>query len=97
MAPTEILAEQHFRQFQNFLTPLGLSTVLVVGKQGVKQRREVHQALFSGQAHIAVGTHALLEDAVEFQNLGLIVIDEQHRFGVKQRARLKGKSRSPEL
>lgn len=97
MAPTEILAEQHFRQFQNFLTPLGLSTVLVVGKQGAKQRREIHQALFSGQAHIAVGTHALLEDAVEFQNLGLIVIDEQHRFGVKQRARLKGKSRSPEL
>ncbi|MDX2105089.1 MAG: ATP-dependent DNA helicase RecG [Candidatus Melainabacteria bacterium] len=97
MAPTEILAEQHYRQFQNFLTPLGLNTVLVIGKQGAKQRREIHQALYNGQAHIAVGTHALLEDAVEFQNLGLIVIDEQHRFGVKQRARLKVKSKSPEL
>lgn len=97
MAPTEILAEQHYRQFQNFLTPLGLNTVLVIGKQGAKQRREIHQALLNGQAHIAVGTHALLEDAVEFQNLGLIVIDEQHRFGVKQRARLKVKSKSPEL
>jgi len=97
MAPTEILAEQHHRQFQNLLTPLGLNTVLVVGKQGAKQRREIHQALFNGQAQIAVGTHALLEDKVEFQNLGLIVIDEQHRFGVKQRARLKVKSKSPEL
>lgn len=97
MAPTEILAEQHYRQFQNFLTPLGLNTVLVIGKQGAKHRREVCQALFNGQAHIAVGTHALLEDAVEFKNLGLIVIDEQHRFGVKQRARLKVKSKTPEL
>ncbi len=97
MAPTEILAEQHFRQFQRLLTPLGLSCTLVLGKHGAKQRREIRQGILSGQAHIAVGTHALLEDDVEFQNLGLIVIDEQHRFGVKQRARLKAKSLSPEL
>lgn len=97
MAPTEILAEQHFRQFQRLLTPLGLKTCLVVGKQGQKERRLIRQEILSGQVHIAVGTHALLEDDVEFQNLGLIIIDEQHRFGVKQRARLKMKSQAPEL
>lgn len=97
MAPTEILAEQHFRQFERLLAPLGLRCTLVLGKQGVKQRREIHQQLLSGQVHIAVGTHALIEDKVEFDNLGLIIIDEQHRFGVKQRARLKAKSQSPEL
>jgi len=97
MAPTEILAEQHFRQFQRLVTPLGLKCVLLLGKQGVKERRAVRQELVSGQAHIAVGTHALIEDDVEFQKLGLIIIDEQHRFGVKQRARLKAKSQSPEL
>jgi ATP-dependent DNA helicase RecG len=97
MAPTEILAEQHYRQFQRLLTPLGLRCALVLGKQGVKERRAVRQDIVSGQVHIAVGTHALLEDDVEFQNLGLIVIDEQHRFGVKQRARLKAKSLNPEL
>ncbi len=97
MAPTEILAEQHFRQFQRLLTPLGLRCALVLGKHGVKERRLVRQEIASGQVHIAVGTHALLEDDVEFPNLGLIIIDEQHRFGVKQRARLKAKSLSPEL
>jgi ATP-dependent DNA helicase RecG len=97
MAPTEILAEQHYRQFQRLLTPLGLKCALVVGKQGQKERREVRASLLNGQINIAVGTHALIEDNVEFQNLGLIIIDEQHRFGVKQRARLKAKSQSPEL
>lgn len=97
MAPTEILAEQHYRQFQRLITPLGLRCCLVIGKQGQKERREVRQQLLAGQINIAVGTHALLEQDVEFQNLGLIIIDEQHRFGVKQRARLKAKSQSPEL
>lgn len=97
MAPTEILAEQHYRQFQRLVTPLGLKCALVLGKHGVKERRAVRQEILTGQTHIAVGTHALLEDDVEFKNLGLIVIDEQHRFGVKQRARLKAKSQSPEL
>ena len=97
MAPTEILAEQHYRQFQRLITPLGLKTCLVVGKQGQKERRQVRQEILSGQIHVAVGTHALLEDDIEFKNLGLIIIDEQHRFGVKQRARLKMKSQAPEL
>lgn len=97
MAPTEILAEQHYKQFSRLLAPLGLKAGFVVGKQGVKERRQVLQDIASGQVHVAVGTHALLEDSVEFPNLGLIVIDEQHRFGVKQRARLKAKSMSPEL
>jgi len=97
MAPTEILAEQHFRQFQNLITPLGLRCAAVLGKQGQRERKLVRQELLSGQIHIAVGTHALLEDDVEFANLGLVIIDEQHRFGVKQRARLKAKSSAPEL
>jgi ATP-dependent DNA helicase RecG len=97
MAPTEILAEQHFRQFERWLTPLGLRAALFVGKQGVKERRQVQQALLSGQVNVAVGTHALIQDDVEFNKLGLIVIDEQHRFGVRQRAKLKAKGYNPEL
>lgn len=97
MAPTEILAEQHFRQFQRWLTPLGLSCALLLGKQGVKERRQVQQGLQSGQVHVAIGTHALIQDDVEFRNLGFVVIDEQHRFGVKQRAQLKAKGKNPEL
>lgn len=97
MAPTEILAEQHYQQFQRLITPLGLRCAVVLGKQGLKARRQIRQEILSGQIHITVGTHALLEEDVEFSNLGLIVIDEQHRFGVKQRAKLKAKSLSPEL
>lgn len=97
MAPTEILAEQHFRQFQKWLTPLGLRCALFLGKQGTRERKEMQQALLTGQVNIAVGTHALIQDDVEFNKLGLIIIDEQHRFGVKQRAKLKGKGLNPEL
>jgi ATP-dependent DNA helicase RecG len=97
MAPTEILAEQHYRQFQKWLTPLGLRCALLLGKQGVKERRAIQQDLASGQVHVAVGTHALIQDDVEFQKLGFVIIDEQHRFGVKQRARLKAKGTNPEL
>jgi ATP-dependent DNA helicase RecG len=97
MAPTEILAEQHYRQFQKLLTPLGLRSALLLGKQGLKERRQIQQDLLSGQIHVAVGTHALIQDGVEFANLGLIIIDEQHRFGVKQRAKLKAKGQNPEL
>lgn len=97
MAPTEILAEQHYRQFQKWLSPLGLKTALLLGKQGVKERRLVQQGLAGGQVHVAVGTHALIQDDVEFANLGFVVIDEQHRFGVKQRASLKAKGKNPEL
>jgi len=97
MAPTEILAEQHYRQLQRWLTPLGLRSALVTGKQGQRERRQIQQDLLSGQVHVAVGTHALIQDGVEFRNLGLIIIDEQHRFGVKQRAALKAKGQNPEL
>lgn len=97
MAPTEILAEQHYRQFQKWLTPLGLRCGLFLGKQGTRERREMQQALLNGQMNIAVGTHALIQDDVEFANLGFIIIDEQHRFGVKQRAKLKAKGMNPEL
>lgn len=97
MAPTEILAEQHFRQFQKWLTPLGLRCALFLGKQGTRERRSMQQDLLSGQVHVAIGTHALIQDDVEFAKLGLIVIDEQHRFGVKQRAKLKAKGYNPEL
>ncbi len=97
MAPTEILAEQHYRQFSRFLLPLGLKCALVLGKQGIKERRQIQQDLMSGQIHLAVGTHALIQEGVDFKNLGLIIIDEQHRFGVKQRAQLKAKGQNPEL
>lgn len=97
MAPTEILAEQHYRQFVRWLTPLGLRCALLLGKQGARERRQTQQDLLSGQVHIAVGTHALIQEGVEFANLGLITIDEQHRFGVKQRAALKAKGQNPEL
>jgi ATP-dependent DNA helicase RecG len=97
MAPTEILAEQHYRQFQRWLTPLGIRCALLLGKQGVKERKLIQQDLSSGQIHVAIGTHALIQDEVEFQKLGFVIIDEQHRFGVKQRARLKAKGTNPEL
>ncbi len=97
MAPTEILAEQHYRQFVRWLTPLGLRCALLLGKQGQKERRQIQQDLLTGQVHVAVGTHALIQEGVEFKNLGLIIIDEQHRFGVKQRAALKAKGQNPEL
>ncbi len=97
MAPTEILAEQHYRQFQKWLSPLGLRCALLLGKQGAKDRRIVQQELLNGQVNIAIGTHALIQDDVEFNRLGFVIIDEQHRFGVKQRANLKAKGLNPEL
>ena len=97
MAPTEILAEQHYNQCQKFISPLGLKCALVLGKHGTRERKETRAAIASAEINLIVGTHAILEDDVEFKNLGLIIIDEQHRFGVKQRARLKAKSQAPEL
>lgn len=97
MAPTEILAEQHYRKFIEWLTPLGLKAGLFVGKSGAKERRELRQSLLNGQIHIAVGTHALIQDDVEFDNLGVVVVDEQHRFGVRQRTLLKNKGNHPEM
>ena len=100
MAPTEILAEQHYKNFISWFTPLGLSVGLFVGKHGAKIKREQRQSLKNGQINIAVGTHALIQQGVEFNNLGLVVIDEQHRFGVKQRSELKNKgteNKTPEM
>ena len=97
MAPTEILATQHYKNFSNWLTPLGLSVGLFVGKNTAKQRREMLTGLKNGQIHVAVGTHALIQEGVEFNNLGAIVIDEQHRFGVKQRNALLNKGKMPQM
>lgn len=88
MAPTEILAEQHFHKISAYIEPLGLKAVRLVGSQTTRERKEALAALLSGEAHIAVGTHALIEETVQFKNLGLAVVDEQHKFGVMQRARL---------
>lgn len=88
MAPTEILAQQHFKSITKLLTPMGISVELLTGTVKGKARKEVLNGLESGAVKVAVGTHALIEDTVKFENLGLAVIDEQHRFGVGQRARL---------
>lgn len=92
MAPTELLAEQHFRTLNAWLNPLDLRCGLLTGKLGKRQRGEVLDDLASGQVHLAVGTHALFQEAVQYQRLGLVIIDEQHRFGVHQRLALKEKA-----
>ena len=97
MAPTEILAQQHYYNLQKWLTPMGLSVGLFLGSQGKKVREKFRTDLRNGQMNIAVGTHALIQDDVDFNNLGAIVVDEQHRFGVKQRNVLKKKSQNPQI
>ncbi len=92
MAPTEILAEQHFRTFKQLLAPLKIEVALLLGSQSRSERETYRKALRSGFCKIAVGTHALLSDDVAFERLGLVVVDEQHRFGVRQRALLRAKS-----
>ncbi len=91
MAPTEVLAEQHFANVSRYLEPTGVKVVLLTGATGVKARREIHSGLLDGSIGIIIGTHALIEDTVAFKNLGLAVVDEQHRFGVEQRAKLWNK------
>ena len=97
MAPTEILAQQHYNNLIQWLTPLGLSVGLFLGSQGKKVRESFQKDLRNGQTNIAVGTHALIQDNIEFNNLGAIVVDEQHRFGVKQRNILRKKSQNPQM
>lgn len=97
MAPTEILAQQHYNNLQQWLTPLGVSVGLFLGSQGKKVREKFRTDLRNGQMNIAVGTHALIQEDVDFNNLGAIVVDEQHRFGVKQRNILKKKSQNPQM
>ncbi len=91
MAPTEVLAQQHYANIQKYLKPTSVQCALLTGSTPQKERRAIHAALEDGSLGILVGTHALLEDNVVFRNLGLAVIDEQHRFGVDQRARLWAK------
>ena len=91
MAPTEILAEQHFRKLITWLEPLGIQTAWLTGSQKAKERREALAMIASGQAMLVVGTHAVIQDKVIFKNLALAIIDEQHRFGVAQRLALRSK------
>lgn len=95
MAPTEILAQQHYRTIQKFLGDLDIKIGLLTGSTSKKNREELHESLESGRMQILIGTHALIEEKVRFSNLGLAVIDEQHRFGVAQRAKLWKKNRFP--
>ena len=92
MAPTEVLAQQHFKNIQKFLAPTGVRSALLTGSSKTSERREIHAGLEDGSIGIIVGTHALIEDNVIFRNLGLAIIDEQHRFGVEQRSKLWRKS-----
>lgn len=95
MAPTEILATQHFETISAMTAKIGLNVKLLTGSTRAKERRIIDEQLRDGSLHILVGTHAVIEDKVQFRNLGFVVIDEQHRFGVAQRARLWAKSQVP--
>ncbi|MBQ8887054.1 MAG: ATP-dependent DNA helicase RecG [Candidatus Gastranaerophilales bacterium] len=97
MAPTEILAQQHFNNFVKWLTPLGINVALFTSSNSKKLRTKLETDLRNGQINIAVGTHSLIQDNIEFNNLGAIVIDEQHRFGVKQRNLLRTKAEIPQM
>jgi ATP-dependent DNA helicase RecG len=97
MAPTEILAEQHFRTLAEFLKGLSINVRLLIGGQRKKLREDVLEDIRRGSAQIVVGTHALVEEKVEFAKLGLVIVDEQHRFGVMQRATLRAKGMNPDV
>lgn len=97
MVPTEILAEQHFKNAERLLDPLGVKLGLLTGRTKAKERKEILTQLLSGKIHFLIGTHALIEDWVQFQSLGLVIIDEQHRFGVAQRGQLKNKGGHKEV
>lgn len=97
MAPTEVLAEQHYRKLVSWFNLLHLPVELLTGSTKTAKRREIHSQLQNGELPLLVGTHALIQDPVKFHKLGLAVIDEQHRFGVQQRARLLGKGESPHV
>ncbi len=97
MAPTEILAEQHFASLQKLFEPLGITVALLTGSMTPKQKKLVRQRMETGEVQLAIGTHALLTDATVFRDLGLVIADEQHRFGVAQRSRLSDKGEDPHL
>ncbi len=95
MAPTEILANQHYESITKFLDDMPVRVKLLTGSTPSSERKKIHEELMNGELHILIGTHALIEDTVQFKNLGLVVIDEQHRFGVAQRAKLWKKNTQP--
>lgn len=95
MAPTEILANQHYASIKKFLGNMSVNVRLLTGSTKKSERKEIHELLENGELHILIGTHALLEEKVKFKNLGMVIIDEQHRFGVAQRARLWRKNYVP--
>ena len=97
MAPTEILAEQHYASLRKLFEPMGIRVSLLTGSMSVKQKRTVRDAIAAGEVDLAVGTHALLTDATVFSDLGLVIADEQHRFGVAQRSKLSAKGKDPHL
>lgn len=97
MAPTEILAEQHYASLSKLFAPLGITVDLLTGSLTVRQKREARERLASGETQVVVGTHALLTDATRFLRLGLVIADEQHRFGVAQRSKLSEKGEDPHL
>ena len=97
MAPTEILAKQHMESFKDFFEGTGIRVEVLTGSSTKKEVREILEDLASGQVDILIGTHALIEDRVEFASLGLVITDEQHRFGVNQRGRLTSKSENPDV
>ena len=97
MAPTEILAEQHYASLSKLFAPLGITVDLLTGSMTVRQKREARERLASGETQVVVGTHALLADATRFLRLGLVIADEQHRFGVAQRSKLSEKGEDPHL
>ena len=97
MAPTEILAEQHYESLRKLFAPLGIRVGLLTGSMTTKEKRLTRETIASGEIQLAVGTHALLSDATQFNDLGLVITDEQHRFGVAQRSKLSAKGSDPHL
>ncbi len=97
MAPTEILAEQHFRKVAAWLEPLGVKTAWLTGSLKKKEKEQAQALIASGEAHVVIGTHALIQDAVQFFKLGLVIVDEQHRFGVAQRLTLRNKAEAGKI
>ena len=95
MAPTEVLAEQHFLNLHRWVEPLGVKVALLTSSIKGSEREELYQRIQNGDVHLVIGTHAVIQEAVEFNRLGLAIIDEQHKFGVVQRGLLKKKGGKP--